>query len=67
MTRQIQTCGSFIETDNHYTFSIAFGDGPAMSLDGLTKEDIYEIASCACCMLPEEDIRTLLPSQVDIN
>ena len=31
-----------------------------MTLDGLTKEDIYEIASCALCMLPEEDYDTLL-------
>jgi hypothetical protein len=67
MNRQIQTCGSFIENDNHYTFSIAFGDGPAMSLDGLTKEDIYEIASCALCMLPEEDARTLLSQETDLN
>lgn len=67
MSRQIQTCGSFIETDNLYTFSIAFGDGPAMSLDGLSKEDIYEIASCALCMLPDEDYRTLLEPQTDIK
>lgn len=60
MTRQIQTCGSFVESDDCYTFSIAFGDGPVMSLDGLTKEDIYEIASCALCMLPEENYRTLI-------
>ena len=67
MVRQIQTCGSYLGNDNSYTFSIAFGDGPAMSLDGLTKEDIYEIASCAMCMLPEEDCRTLLSPQPDLN
>lgn len=67
MSRQIQTCGSYLGNDDSYTFSIAFGDGPAMSLDGLTKEDIYEIASCAICMLPEEDYRTLLPTEEDLN
>lgn len=67
MTRQIQTCGSYVEMDDQYTFSIAFGNGPAMSLDGLTKEDIYEIASCALCMLPDEDYRTLLEPQTNIN
>ena len=59
---KIQTCGSYIETDDCYSFSIAFGDGPCMSLDGLSKEDIYEIASCALCMLPDEDYRTLIQS-----
>lgn len=57
--RQIQTCGGYNEDDG-YTFAIAFGDGPLMSLEGLTKEDIYEIASCALCMLPEEDYQFLL-------
>lgn len=58
-TRNIQTFGSYNPEDG-YTFSIAFGDGPAMTLDGLTKEDIFEIASCAVALLPDEDYRTLL-------
>jgi hypothetical protein len=62
MTKKIQTCGSYVETDDFYTFSIAFGDGPCMSLDGLTKDDIIEIASCALCMLPEEDYHNLINS-----
>jgi hypothetical protein len=66
MNKQIQTCGSCHPEDG-YTFSIAFGDGPCMSLDGLTKEDIMEIASCALCMLPEEDYRTLLNSSITLN
>ena len=37
-------------------------NGHSMTLDGLTKEDIYEIASCALCMLPEEDYQTLINS-----
>lgn len=62
MTANVQTCGSHSELDNDYTFSIVFGNGPAMTLDGLSKEDIYEIASCACALLPEEDFRTLINS-----
>lgn len=57
----IQTCGSYHPEDG-YSFSIAFGDGPAMTLDGLSKDDIYEIASCVLCLLPEEDARTLCNS-----
>jgi hypothetical protein len=60
-TRQIQTSGGYTPDDG-YTFSICFGDGPLMSLEGLSKEDIYEIASCAVCMLPEEDYRTFMNS-----
>lgn len=54
----VQTCGSFDESENDYSFSIVFGNGPAMTLDGLSKEDVYEIASCACALLPDEDFRT---------
>lgn len=54
----IQTCGGYNPEDG-YSFTICFGDGPAMTLDGLTKEDICDIASCALCLLPEEDARTL--------
>lgn len=60
MTANIQTCGSYNELDDSYTFSIAFGDGPAMSIDGLSKQDIFEIASCSLALLPEEDSRTLI-------
>lgn len=63
---KIQTCGSF-HPEEGYTFSIAFGDGPCMTLDGLAKEDIFEIASCALCMLPEEDYRTLISPPTDLN
>jgi hypothetical protein len=64
--RQIQTCGGYNEDDG-YTFAIAFGDGPLMSLEGLTKEDIYEIASCALCLLPEEDYQSLFEPQPDLK
>lgn len=66
MKRQIQTTGGY-NPDDGYTFAICFGDGPLMSLEGLTKEDIYEIASCALCMLPDEDYKTLIEPQTDLN
>lgn len=59
MSSKIQTCGSY-SPDDGYSFSIAFGDGPCMTLEGLTEKDIYEIASCSCAMLPEGVFRTLL-------
>lgn len=64
--RQIQTCGGYNETDG-YTFAIAFGNGPLMSLEGLTEEDIYEIASCVLCLLPESVSRTLQEPQSNLN
>jgi hypothetical protein len=66
MKKQIQTCGGYNEDDG-YSFSIAFGDGPCMTLDGLTKDDIMEIASCALCMLPDEDCHTLLSQEPNLN
>lgn len=66
MDAQIQTCGGY-NPDDGYSFSIAFGEGPAMTLDGLTKEDIYQIASCALCMLPDEEYESLLSDPTDLK
>lgn len=66
MGQQIQTSGGY-DPDDGYSFAICFGNGPLMSLEGLTKEDIYEIASCALCMLPDEDYKTLIEPQTDLN
>jgi hypothetical protein len=52
MERQIQTCGGY-NPDDGYSFTIAFGDGPAMTLDGLTKQDLQEIQSCVECLMLE--------------
>ena len=62
--RTIQTCGGF--DGEVYNITVAF-EKQAITLDGLSKEDIYEIASCAMCMLPEEDCRTLLDPQTELN
>ena len=59
MKRQIQTCGGY-NPDNGYSFAICFGNGPLMNLEGLTEENIYEIASCTLCLLPDDKYRTLV-------
>lgn len=61
MSFKIQTLGSY-NPDDGYSFTIAFGEGPCMTLEGLTKEDIFQIASCALCLLPDEEYRTLIDS-----
>jgi hypothetical protein len=55
----IQTSGGY-NRDDGYSFAICFEDNRLISLEGLTKEDIYQIASCALCMLPDEEYRTLI-------
>jgi hypothetical protein len=62
--RTIQTCGGF--DGEVYNITVAF-EKQAITLDGLSKEDIYQIASCAMCMLPEEDYHTLLKPQTELN
>ncbi len=60
----IQTCGGF--DGEVYNVTVAF-EKHAITLDGLTKEDIYQIASCAMCMLPDEDYRTLIEPPTDLK
>lgn len=49
--RTIQTCGSM--SDDEYSLTIAF-EKHAITLDGLSKDDILELQSCIDCMLSEE-------------
>jgi hypothetical protein len=50
--RTIQTCGSM--GDGEYSLTIAF-EKHAITLDGLSKEDMVELQSCIGCMLFEEE------------
>ncbi len=60
---KIQTACTY-HPDDGYSFIIGFHNGPAMTLSGLTEGDIYEIASCSVCTLPESVSSTLLkPTQ----
>ncbi len=50
--KPIQTCGSY--DGDYYTLCLAFSDQHAMTLDGLSKEDLEEIKSCIECLLIED-------------
>jgi hypothetical protein len=62
--RTIQTCGGF--DGEVYNITVAF-EKHVITLDGLSKEDIYQIASCALCMLPEEEYQELINPINDNN
>ncbi len=50
--RTIQTCGGMF--DGEYSITVAF-EKHAISLEGLSKEDMLELQSCIDCMLFEEE------------
>lgn len=50
---KIQTCGAY-HPDDGYTLTIAFNNYHAITLDGLTLDDLQEIKSCVDCMLVKE-------------
>ena len=52
--RTIQTCGSSNPEEDEYSLTIAF-EKQAITLDGLSKDDVLEIKSCIDCMLFEEE------------
>lgn len=46
----IQTCGSYDGEDQMYSLIVGF-EQHAMTLDGLTREDMENLKSCIDCML----------------
>ena len=52
--RNIQTCGSSNPDEDEYSLTIAF-EKQAITLDGLSKDDVLELKSCIDCMLFEEE------------
>jgi len=50
--RTIQTCGGF--DGDFYNITVAF-EKQAITLDGLSKDDVLEIKSCIDCMLFAEE------------
>jgi hypothetical protein len=52
--RTIQTCGSSNPDEDEYSLTIAF-EKQAITLDGLSKDDVLELKSCIDCMLFEEE------------
>ena len=52
--KTIQTCGSCNPDEDEYSLSIGF-EKQAITLDGLSKDDMLELKSCIDCMLFEEE------------
>jgi len=52
--RTIQTCGSSNPDEDEYSLTIGF-EKQAITLDGLSKDDMLELKSCIDCMLFEEE------------
>lgn len=50
----IQTCGSRDSLTDEFTFSMCFGDSPALTFEGLTREQVINLRDCLECMLWEE-------------
>jgi len=62
---KIQTSGAY--DGECYTINIAFNDFHVMTLDGLSKEDLFELASCIAAMMPQEDFSKLIMEKTDGN
>lgn len=54
MTTEIQTCGSYDEMTDEFAFSMAFGDSPALTFEGLTREQVTDLRDCLDSMLWQE-------------
>ena len=54
MTTPIQTCGSHDGITDEFTLSMCFGESPALSFDGLTREQVINLRDCLDCMLWDE-------------
>jgi hypothetical protein len=52
MEKTIQTCGTY--DGEYYSIVVAIGDSHALTLDGLSKEDMLQLKSCIDCMLIED-------------
>ena len=52
--RTIKTCGSSNPDEDEYSLTIGF-EKQAITLDGLSKDDMLELKSCIDCMLFEEE------------
>jgi hypothetical protein len=49
----VQTCGGF--DGEVYSLTVAFTDQHAITLDGLSHEDMLQLKSCIDCMIVEDD------------
>jgi prophage tail gpP-like protein len=59
----IQTCGSHDGVTDEFTFSMVFGDNPAITFDGLARDQVQDLRDCLDAMLwheQESDYSTVL-------
>ena len=54
MTTGIQTCGGHDGSTDEFSFCMAFGDGPALSFEGLTRDQVMNMRDCLDAMLWHE-------------
>ena len=52
--KPIQTCGGYNEDDG-YSLTLAFTDQHAITLDGLSYEDMLQLKDCIDCMIMEDE------------
>ena len=50
----IQTCGSHDSMTDEFTFSMVFGDNPALTFEGMTREQIEDLRDCLDSLLWHE-------------
>jgi len=62
---KIQTSGSY--DGECYTINVAFNDFHVMTLDGLSREDLFELASCITVLMPQDDFNKLTMENTDGN
>lgn len=62
---RIETSGSY--DGECYTINVAFNDFHVMTLDGLSQEDLFELASCVTALMPEEDFNKLTTESTNGN
>jgi hypothetical protein len=62
---KIQTSGAY--DGECYTINVAFNDFHVMTLDGLSREDLFELASCITVLMPQDDFNKLTMENTDGN
>lgn len=50
-----------------YTINVAFNDFHVMTLDGLSREDLFELASVITTLMPQDDFNKLTMENTDGN
>ena len=62
---RISTSGSY--DGECYTINVAFNDFHVMTLDGLSREDLFELASVITTLMPQDDFEKLTMESTNGN